>query len=239
VQRYGADLPETVLDFDSGRRAVLLGAEKSAADANRIAESILDYLGGIDGPAKEAEINEAVEGSTKLQRAALRELFEAGKVLREGSGRKGDPYLYSTAGKCSFSCSQDISGARKQESKNVAYPAETKRKFLFRRFQRNRVNRQNPSSKNFASQNRSRWSYDRSGSHCRSTAGGDHPGRRRKSEAAIPGTGTSAPTVEAAIEILRANREAALKALTKKESAEAEGVPWAEWKAAALNRLFL
>jgi len=57
-------------------------------------------------------------------------LFEAGKVLREGSGRKGDPYLYSAAGKCSFSCSQDISGTRKQESKNVAYPAETKTEIL-------------------------------------------------------------------------------------------------------------
>jgi len=89
----GADLPETVLDFDSARRAVLLGAEKSTADSRRVAEGILDYLRGISGRAKEAEINEAVEGSTKLQRAALRELFEAGKVLREGSGRKGDPYL--------------------------------------------------------------------------------------------------------------------------------------------------
>jgi hypothetical protein len=130
VQRYGADLSETVLDFDSGRRAVILGAEKSMADSQRIAEGILDYLGGISGRAKEADINEAVEGSTKLQRTALRDLVEAGKVLREGSGRRGDPYLYSTAGQSSFSCSQDISGTRKQESEKVAYSAETKAEIL-------------------------------------------------------------------------------------------------------------
>jgi hypothetical protein len=148
VQRYGADLPETVLDFDSGRRAVLLGAEKSAADSQRITEGILDYLRGASAPAKEAEINEAVEGSTKLQRAALRELVEAGKVLREGSGRKGDPYLYSAAEKCSFSCSQDIPGTRKQESKNGAYPPENKADDSCPRDSAKSSNPQNPGNEN-------------------------------------------------------------------------------------------
>jgi hypothetical protein len=62
----------------------------------------------------------------------LRELFETGKVLRESSGRKGDPYLYSAPEKCLFFCSQDISGTRKQESKNGAYPESTERQYALR-----------------------------------------------------------------------------------------------------------
>lgn len=41
VQRYGTDLPETVLDFDGERRAVSIGVTKEKAAANRIAENIL------------------------------------------------------------------------------------------------------------------------------------------------------------------------------------------------------
>lgn len=126
VQRYGADLPETVLDFDSDRRAVLLGAERFEEDAKRVADGILEHLSGVSGNLTEAEINEAVEGSTKLKRASLRKLFEAGKISRNGGGKKGDPYRYSVPAEFSFSCSQHIGETRKRESKNGTYPDETK-----------------------------------------------------------------------------------------------------------------
>lgn len=126
VQRYGEDLPETVLDWDPERKAVLLGPEKSAADVARVAGSILGHLKTVSGQATEAEIAEAVEGKIKAQRQALRELCEAGKVLRAGAGKKGGPYLYSLAPGFSFACSQHIPGTRKQESENPGYPAETK-----------------------------------------------------------------------------------------------------------------
>jgi hypothetical protein len=131
VQRYGAaDLPETVLDFDSERRAVLLGVEKSEADAKRTADAILEHMAAIDGHTTEAEIGEAVEGKTKDKRTALRQLVEAGKLRREGNGKKGDPYRYGLSEKCLFPCSQHIPGTRKQESEKTGYPAENTSEML-------------------------------------------------------------------------------------------------------------
>ena len=63
-QRYGADWPETVLEFDSERRALSLGAEKSEAEAKRIGQAILDYLRGSEEPRTREEIEAHVEGKT-------------------------------------------------------------------------------------------------------------------------------------------------------------------------------
>jgi hypothetical protein len=126
VQRYGEDLPETVLDFDTERKAVLLGPEKSAADVARAGEGILEYLKAIGSQTTEAEIAEAVECRTKAQKRALRELCEAGKVLRAGAGKKGDPFVYSLAPGFSFPGSHYIPGTREPETENPVHPAETK-----------------------------------------------------------------------------------------------------------------
>jgi hypothetical protein len=130
VQRYGADLPQTVLDFDSERRAVLLGVEKSEADTKRTADAILEHMAAIDGHITEAEIGEAVEGKTTDKRTALRQLVEAGTLRKEGNGKKGDPYRYCASEKCSFPCSQHIPGTRKQESERTGYPAENTSEML-------------------------------------------------------------------------------------------------------------
>jgi hypothetical protein len=70
-------------------------------------------MAAIDGHITEAEIGEAVEGKTTDKRTALRQLVEAGKLRREGSGKKGDPYRYSLSEKCLFPCSQHIPETRK------------------------------------------------------------------------------------------------------------------------------
>jgi hypothetical protein len=129
VQRYGADLPETVLDFDSERRAVLLGVEKSEADTKRTANAILEHMAAIDGHITEAEIGDAVDGKTADKRTALRQLVEAEKLRRDGTGKKGDPYVYSLP-KCLFPCSPHIPGTRKQESEKTSYPAENTSEML-------------------------------------------------------------------------------------------------------------
>ena len=61
----------------------------------------------------EPEIDEQVDGKTILKRKALRAAFEKGRVTREGSGKKGDPYKYS------FPCSDHIVGTREQESEKA------------------------------------------------------------------------------------------------------------------------
>jgi hypothetical protein len=45
----------------------------------------------------EAEIDEEVEGETRLRRKALRDLVKTGIILRSGRGGKSDPYRYATA----------------------------------------------------------------------------------------------------------------------------------------------
>jgi len=120
VQRYGTDLPETLLDFDSDAKTLSLGADKAEAEQERIAGTIIDYLGGCQEAQTEPEISEGVEGKTVYKRAALRSLFGAGKLIRSGKGVSGDPFRYNV----SFSCSPPIAGTREQDMKREAYSAE-------------------------------------------------------------------------------------------------------------------
>jgi hypothetical protein len=112
VQRIGQELAETVLEFDSVTRTLSLGAEKAEADVQTVAAAILEYLQTVDGTKTEPEIGEVIEGKTGAKRKALRLLVETGKVAREGSGKRGDPFRY----RFSFSCSPDIPGTREQET---------------------------------------------------------------------------------------------------------------------------
>ena len=112
-QRYGADLPETILEFEPSSRKVWLGVPKSEADARRVAQAILDYLEECAEPKTEPEINEVVKGRNDVKRKELRALVGEGAVIRSGSGTRGDPFKYA---KCSDSCPPDIPGTRVQES---------------------------------------------------------------------------------------------------------------------------
>ena len=125
-QKYGIDWPETVLEFDPDTRALSLGAEKSEADVQMVAAGILEWLKGVEGMRTEPEIEESVAGRTGVKRKALRALVEQGKVVRDGSGKKGDPFKY----KCSFSCSPIYVGTREQESKNEAQDLENAEQIL-------------------------------------------------------------------------------------------------------------
>jgi hypothetical protein len=101
IQRYGDDLPETVLHYDKITRTTNLGASKQQEDVNRIQQAILAYLqtqeddreSGI--PPTEPQIAEDVEGKTVHKRKALRELVESRRILRLGRGGKGDPFRYA------------------------------------------------------------------------------------------------------------------------------------------------
>jgi hypothetical protein len=115
VQRIAQDIPETLLQFDVKSRALSLGEPKADADIWAIGEAILEHLKGTDEARTESEIGEAVEGKTGQKRKALRALVTQGKLIREGAGRKGDPYRYGF----SFSCSPYMPGTREQETGKV------------------------------------------------------------------------------------------------------------------------
>jgi hypothetical protein len=119
VQRVPTDLPETVLVFDMKTRQLSLGADKSQADIDSIAADMIEYLQTVEPDEKtESEINDHVEGKTSPKRKALRSLVEQGKITRKGTGKKGDPFTY----KCSFPCSQHITGTRERESQKSPAP---------------------------------------------------------------------------------------------------------------------
>jgi 5S rRNA maturation endonuclease (ribonuclease M5) len=116
VQRIGPEMSETVLEFNAEGRALSLGPEKSDADAQALSEGILEYLRSAGDAKTQSEIESSVEGKTDPKRRALRLLVEQGALVREGAGRRGDPFKYSF----SVSCSQHMSGTREQETEKVA-----------------------------------------------------------------------------------------------------------------------
>ena len=110
-QRYGKDLEETVIRLDDAGAWVEVGGSRTEVDKRETGEAILQYLRTQDEPVGEPDITDNVEARTTLIRSALRSLVAAGKVKRQGSGRKADPFLY-----CLSSCPQHPQGTRKQES---------------------------------------------------------------------------------------------------------------------------
>jgi putative DNA primase/helicase len=111
VQRIGQDMPETILQLDLD--VLSLGTEKSEAEIQSFSMAILEYLRSAEEEAKTREEIEAqVEGDTGPKRKALRHLVEQGKVSREGTGRRGDPFRY----RCLFACLQGIEKTTKQET---------------------------------------------------------------------------------------------------------------------------
>jgi len=116
VQRVGEDMPETVLQYDPATRHLSLGAAKSDADRQSCEPRILEFLREAGDPQTQAQIRDAVEGQTRVIRAALTGLAGAGKVVKSGEGTRGKPFLYEFPN----SGSHYIAGTSKPESEKVA-----------------------------------------------------------------------------------------------------------------------
>ena len=95
IQRYGEDLPETILNYDKNTRTVTIGDSREGEDLSRIKQEILVFLGTQNEPATEPLIVKETEGNTALKRKAIRELVSSGEVKRDGKGGRGDPFKYS------------------------------------------------------------------------------------------------------------------------------------------------
>jgi predicted ATP-dependent serine protease len=119
-QRYGTDMESTLLVFDEVSKSVVLGGTKEEDDLKRISGEMLEFLRTENEPADESTINNQVEGRTKMKRAALRDLLAKGEVKRIGTGKRGDPFLYS----CSL-VPNIYQEQEKQETKSVENPDST------------------------------------------------------------------------------------------------------------------
>ncbi len=112
-QRYGTDMEPTILIFDTTTRMVALGGTKEENDTQKVADAILELLKAEEMPITEAAIDEQIDGRTVFKRKALRELVANGGITRIGSGKRGDPFLYSCSLVPAIYTEQD-----KQESEN-------------------------------------------------------------------------------------------------------------------------
>lgn len=95
IQRQGESMAETMLHFDPARRKFTLGVSRTQAEADELESAILDYLRDENRPRTEKEVMDSVSGDFGKRRKALRDLVASGRVVRNGAGKRGDPFLYS------------------------------------------------------------------------------------------------------------------------------------------------
>lgn len=95
VQRYGEDIPETVVHLNDETGIVSPGGDMQALMLKERKDAVLDNLG--DEPLTEGDIKERIGGNQGLTSKAVRALHEEGRVERTGGGKKGDPYRYYKA----------------------------------------------------------------------------------------------------------------------------------------------
>ncbi len=95
IQRYGSDLPDTVLELDESTGMVTAGGLIVAREQEQLGDAILPVV--AKESRTEDEIREAVGGDRGKVGKALRVLLQDGRVQRTGQGKRNDPYRYQAA----------------------------------------------------------------------------------------------------------------------------------------------
>ena len=119
--RYGEDLEQTVLKYDQKTRTACLGEAKKDYDGDRIGDDILSFLDRSSSPKTEPEIADAISGKNQVKRYSLRRLVDSSKLIRSGTGRRGDPFLYSI----SRTLVPDLSSVQGYENTDVSFAPRT------------------------------------------------------------------------------------------------------------------
>ena len=101
VQRYGQDMPETMLTMDASGRVNAAGFARDH-DRQKAEDAVLAYVAAHPS-VEQSEIRECVAGRWAIVRAALSELVKpyrpSGKgLVRTGKGTRGEPFKYSVSG---------------------------------------------------------------------------------------------------------------------------------------------
>ncbi len=92
TQRYGEDIPKTALNFDPETGIMDVAGTLEYLEIERVKQAIMEELS--DSSMAEKEIREIIGGNTGLVGKGLRELLNDEQIRREGTGKKGDPYMY-------------------------------------------------------------------------------------------------------------------------------------------------
>jgi hypothetical protein len=95
IQRYGLDLPETIIQLDTQTGNITEQGDLQAFVLREKQTEILDSIADSE-QLTEDEIKERIGGSSKgIISKAIRVLLENGKLFRSGNGKKGSPFTYS------------------------------------------------------------------------------------------------------------------------------------------------
>jgi hypothetical protein len=127
-QRYGEDLPETVVAFDAEQGRVSLGGPLAQVQIETCAREVLRVIGNQEWI--ETQIKGAIGGNQTTVAKAIRHLVDSGHLQKNGGGKKNDPYRYclSCADKPPGSMNGDIArltmglNRANQESNNDQLP---------------------------------------------------------------------------------------------------------------------
>lgn len=93
TQRYGNPLSKTWLDFDPATGQMALGQDSAEALERQAEDRILELL--ADCWMTEGALWRELGGSHDVNSRVLRRLVESGLIVRQGEGKKGNPYRYS------------------------------------------------------------------------------------------------------------------------------------------------
>jgi len=92
IQRYGVDLPETVLQMDPDTGLITAAGSYTEVQARAASNALLTAL--ADATLSEPDIKNKVGGNQTTTATMLRALVKAGTVVRIGEGKRNNPYLY-------------------------------------------------------------------------------------------------------------------------------------------------
>ncbi len=122
IQRYGEDLPESVIVLDTQTGTVELAGTVSERKLAEAQAAVLQVV--KDAPLTEAEIREATQMQATLIARAIRTLVEQGALIRSGSGKRGDPYRYALRD-CSTSSTSSTNSTSSTSSTSSTQSAES------------------------------------------------------------------------------------------------------------------
>jgi hypothetical protein len=95
VRAAGEPLEE--LDAFLDKHGIRVPVKAMQPEVDPTCKQILDYLAETNEPRTRVEIEDHVEGRTAHKRTALKNLCTTGKVVKAGTGVKGNPLHYGLA----------------------------------------------------------------------------------------------------------------------------------------------
>lgn len=104
IQRYGTDLPETVIELDKDTDLIRVAGTYAAIQYQKQEEEMEGLQKKIFGvltkkPILEQSLRDKIGGNQRITSKALREMVNEGLIKRTGMGKKGHPYRYAIPNK--------------------------------------------------------------------------------------------------------------------------------------------